>query len=301
MIGIESDEVQQCIQGAIDMHVHSAPDVMPRKGDDIECAWRVRNAGMAGFVLKSHHVPTADRAALVNKVVPGIRAYGALALNNFVGGMNPMAVEVAGRLGAKVVWMPTVDAQNEERQLAHQDPALRPYWAALHLQLKAQGRLKPPVTVVNENGALTSDVLQVLDLIKEYGMVLATGHLSPKESVQLIREAHRRGLERIVVTHPEFPTTRFTISEQRALMEYGVSFERCYTTPATGKVAWEEVYAAIRATGPHANILSTDLGQPQALFLDDGLKDFCVHLLNEGFTPADIHIMTSTNPANLLD
>ncbi len=295
-----TDNVRQAMENAYDLHVHSAPDVMPRKGDDIDFAKRVVAAGMGGFVLKSHHVPTAGRASLVNKVLERDVAYGAIALNNFVGGLNPMAVDVAGRLGAKVVWMPTVDSQNEANKIHSQDTSKLPYWASLHRELAAQGRLKPPVQVTREDGSLVPDAIEVLDLIRDYGMILATGHLSPAETVQVIKVAKSRGLDRIIVTHPEFPTTRFSISEQRDLMAYGVYFERCYTTPATGKVSWEEMLAAIRETGPEHNVISTDLGQPQALYLDDGLADFCQHLLEAGFAATVINRMTSQNPGNLL-
>ena len=45
--------MKELIQGAYDLHVHSAPDVMPRKMDDLEMAQRIVASGMAGYALKS--------------------------------------------------------------------------------------------------------------------------------------------------------------------------------------------------------------------------------------------------------
>ena len=94
-----SNEAWQAIQGATDLHVHVAPDVIARRIDDVDLAKEFLGRGLRGFVLKSHYVPTAERAKVVERAVPSIKAYGALALNHSVGGLNPVAVEIAGRSG----------------------------------------------------------------------------------------------------------------------------------------------------------------------------------------------------------
>ena len=100
------------LEGAFDTHIHSAPDVLPRKFNDLELAQRFKARRMAGFVLKSHYICTADRATLVNQIVPEIQAFGAIALNNSVGGLNPLALDIAGRLGTRVV-LPAVGRQRQ--------------------------------------------------------------------------------------------------------------------------------------------------------------------------------------------
>jgi hypothetical protein len=97
------------------MHVHVAPDVMERRIDDVDLARRFAEVGLAGFVLKSHYVSTAERASVVRTVVPGVDVLGAVTLNSAVGGMNPAAVEIAGREGARTVWMPTWTAVTSGR------------------------------------------------------------------------------------------------------------------------------------------------------------------------------------------
>ena len=108
-----SDAAWKALEGAYDLQIHVGPDVIGRRIDDIDCAREFLAHGMRGFVLKSHYVQTGERAQVVTKAVPGISAYGAVTLNHSVGGLNPVAVEIAGRSGCKIVWMPTVDAANE--------------------------------------------------------------------------------------------------------------------------------------------------------------------------------------------
>src|SRR4029453_11927268 len=108
-----SEKAWEAIQGAYDLQVHVAPDVIPRRTDDIDLARDFAARGLRGFVLKSHYIPTAERAKVVARAVPGATAYGSITLNHSIGGLNPVAVEIAGRSGCKIVWMPTVDAENE--------------------------------------------------------------------------------------------------------------------------------------------------------------------------------------------
>jgi len=118
----------EAIQGAYDLQVHVAPDVIERRIDDLDLAREFLGRGLRGFVLKSHYVSTAERARVVTKAVPGISALGAVSLNHSVGGLNPVAVEIAGRAGAKIVWMPTVDAANETAGRLEGPGTKLPFW-----------------------------------------------------------------------------------------------------------------------------------------------------------------------------
>ena len=130
--------------------MHVAPDVIARRIDDLDLAKEFLERGLAGFVLKSHYFPTAERAQIVNKVVPGIRAYGAIVLNHSIGGLNPVAVELAGRSGCKIVWMPTVDAANETAGRPGGVNKNPPFWAQIQLELAATGINPPPMTVLDD-------------------------------------------------------------------------------------------------------------------------------------------------------
>src|SRR5205807_1289528 len=139
-----------------------------------------------------------------------------------------------------------------------------------------------------------------LEIVAKHDMVLATSHIRPSEVLPVVRAAHSVGVSRIVVTHPEFPTTLLSIEQQQELARLGVFFERCFTTPNTGKINWEQVFANIRQVGPASTILATDLGQTTAPYPDEGLGIFISNLLDNGFTERDIRTMVRDNPAQLL-
>src|SRR5437764_13765330 len=123
-----SDAAWKALEGAHDLQIHVGPDVIARRIDDIDCAKEFLARGMKGFVLKSHYIQTGERAQVVTKAVPGSRVYGAITLNHSVGGLNPVAVELAGRTGCKIVWMPTVDAQNETTRRLEGGTGKLPRW-----------------------------------------------------------------------------------------------------------------------------------------------------------------------------
>ncbi len=172
-----SDAAWGAIRGAYDLQVHVAPDVIERRIDDIDLAKEFLAHGMKGFVLKSHYIPTAERAHVVTKAVPGIEAYGAIALNHSVGGLNPVAVEIAGRSGAKIVWFPTVDAANETAGRLDGGNEKLPFWAKIQREIAAAGITRPPMTVLDAEGKISEETRQCLELIAKYNMILATGHL----------------------------------------------------------------------------------------------------------------------------
>jgi hypothetical protein len=288
------------IRGAYDLHVHSGPDVMPRKLDDLELAERIQTSGMKGYVAKSHYFCTAERAKIVHKVFPKVNVVGALSLNNSVGGLNPMAVEMAARAGARLIWMPTVDARNEQEHLKTHKPEKLPYWAKLQMEMIAQGKTASSITILDK-GRLKPDVLSILDIVGQYNMILATGHLSREETFALAKAARDRKVKKVVITHPDFPSTIISKEEQKELAQMGAYLEHCFTTPQTNKTTWEAVYEQIRFVGPDHCILSTDLGQPQGLYPDEGLQLFAANLLNNGFSAGEIKRMVVENPAFLVE
>src|SRR3954466_4136422 len=153
----------QCLQGAYDLQIHVGPDVIGRRIDDIDCAKEFLQHGLKGFVLKSHYVPTGERAQVVTKAVPGIKAFGAITLNHSVGGLNPVAVELAGRSGCKMVWMPTVDAENETAGRADGGSDKLPFGAKIQRELSAEGISPPPLTVLDASGHLIEAARRCLE------------------------------------------------------------------------------------------------------------------------------------------
>lgn len=295
-----TDAAWDAIQGAYDLQVHVAPDVIERRIDDLDLAKEFLAHGLKGFVLKSHYIPTAERAAVVTKAVPGIEAYGAITLNHSVGGLNPVAVEIAGRSGNKIVWFPTVDAANETAGRLDGPHDKLPFWAKIQREIAAAGITRPPMTVLNSEGAISEDTYQCLELIAKHDMILATGHLGRHEIFPLVQAAKTSGVKRIIVTHAEFPSQNLSAVEQIALADLGAIIEHCFTTYHTNKSPWETVFANIRAVGIERTMLATDLGQKTNPPVAEGFAAFAQRLLDVGFTKQEINRMAGTIPGSLV-
>jgi Family of unknown function (DUF6282) len=292
-----SDRARELVRGAFDLHVHISPDVVERRIDDVALARRFEEVGMAGFVLKSHYLSTAERAAVVRGVVPGIRAMGAIVLNRAVGGMNALAVEIAAREGARIVWMPTVDSVVEQEHLAaaERTGAKVPVWAKVQIELRERGIESDPVPAVTDGGDLLPETQAVLRVVAAHDLVLATGHLGRAEVFAVVSAALDAGVRRVVVTHPDYPAQDFSVEEQVELAEAGALIERCFTTPYTGKCTWERWLEGTRAVGAARSVISSDLGQVQNPPVEDGLPLMVDRLLDAGFTEAEVRTMAVDN------
>jgi len=236
---------------------------------------------MGAILIKSHQNSTVERAWLVSQVVPDIRVYGGLVLNETVGGLNPAAVELAISMGARQIWMPTRSAENHRRQHG----------------------MSGGISVLDANGQLVSAAEEILQQIARSHCILGTGHLSPEESSVVIDRASALGIRNLLVTHPEWPPTFYSLEAQKELSSRGnVIFERCFvsTTHRCGFVPFETIERAISDVGVGTTVLSTDLGQPDTPPPVEGLRLFAERLRSTGFSVDDIRLMMQTNPARLL-
>jgi len=270
------------LEGAVDLHVHSAPDVDIRRFNDIELAQEAARARMGAILIKSHQNSTVERAWLVSQWVPGIRVFGGLVLNETVGGLNPAAVRLAVKMGAKQVWMPTRSARNH----------------------RAYDGLPGGITVLDEHGQLLPAADKILQILAGSHCILGTGHLSPEETLTLIDRACALGNIRVLVTHPEWGPTFHSVEQQKDLAARGnVTFERCFvsTTHRCGFVPFETIERAIMETGVSRTVLSTDLGQPDTPPPVDGMRRYAERLCSTGFSVDDVRQMMQANPLRLLE
>ncbi len=279
-----SERARALVVGAYDLHVHIGPDVPPRRIDDVSLAHRCLELGLAGFALKSHYTSTAERAQVVSGVVDGVRVLGTITLNQAVGGMNALAVEIAAREGARIVWMPTVDSPAETAGRTDPGPGAKvPQWAQLQHELRGLGLGVEPVDVTDGEGRLLPETRDVVRAIARHGLVLATAHLARDDTFAVVEAAFEEGVEHVVVTHPEFTCQNFTIEDQVALAERGCLIERCLSTPFSGKTTFEHVFEGVRAVGLERNFFSSDFGNPDYPAVEDGLALWADRLLGAGF------------------
>ncbi len=269
----------QTLDGAIDMHAHTDPDGTPRSIDAIDLAKLAKSRGMRAIVLKNHYEPTASLAYIVRKEVPGIEVFGGISLDLTVGGVNPAAVEwmtkVKGGYG-RVVWLPTFDSENQVRMSKDNRPFAR----------------------VVQDGAVTPAVSQVIALAAQHNLVLETGHSSSAEALIIIREAKRQGVQSVLVTHAMSTPVNMSVSQMQEAAKLGAYLELVWVRPGTD--AARAYVNAIRAVGPEAIVLSSDLGQPANPLHPDGLLALYQYLASQGVSTADIDRMAKTNPARLL-
>jgi hypothetical protein len=279
-----TERARALVRGGFDLHTHIDPDVIPRRIDDVALARRFAELGLAGFALKSHYTSTAERARVVEGVVPGVRVFGTLTLNRAVGGMNPLAVEIAAREGALIVWLPTVDSPAETAGRTEPRPGDKvPLWASLQHELRNLGLSVEPVEVTGADGAVLPGTRDVLRAVARHDLVLATAHLARDDTFAVVDAAREEGVRRIVVTHPEFPCQDFSIEEQVALAERGCILERALSTPWSGKTMWEHVFEGVRAVGARHSLFSSDFGNPAYPPVEDGLALWADALLGAGF------------------
>ncbi|MCS7206812.1 MAG: amidohydrolase [Dehalococcoidia bacterium] len=275
--------IRRLLQGAIDIHVHFAPDPrVERRSDALEVAQYAKAQGMRGLVLKSHEYPTAPVAYTVAQVVQGIELYGGLSLDEEVGGLNPVAVEASARMGAKVVWFPTFSAK------AWREPVGE----------------KGGIRILDDRGRLVPPVHHILEITRHYDMVLATGHIGVDETFALVEEARRVGIGRIVITHASSmtPRTGLTVEHQKRLAQMGAYIEHCVHAmmPTTLRIPPSEIAQQIRAVGEEHCILSTDFGQAFHPIAPEGLRMGIAWLLGAGLSVEAVEQLVKYNPARLL-
>jgi len=282
------------VQGLIDLHVHCAPDIFGRALDDVDAARIARDRGMEAFVIKGHTLVTADRAWLLGRHVNGVKAYGGVALNGAVGGVNPEAVEwmarVQGGLG-RVVWFPTFDADHHVRHFRNGPGGIR---------------------VLDGSGAVLPEVRSVLAACARHRLVVATGHLSPAESLAVLRAAREEGCDRLSVTHAMLEVPGLSLDEMREAASLGAKLELAAVGLLMGPGAhlpwmreWRRIEAreaagAIRAIGAGHFHLSTDLGQAGNPNPADGYALLVEGLVAEGITRDEIRVMGREVPGALL-
>ena len=271
------------LAGTIDIHVHSDPDSRPRSIDALDVAKLSRSKGMRGVVLKNHYDPTSGLAYIIRKEVPGLEVFGGIDLNLTVGGINPAAVahmtEVSGGWG-RFVWMPTFDSENQVRFSKENRPFVR----------------------VARNGELLPEVKEVVALIAKHKLVLATGHLAPAESLTLLAEARRQGVQHMVVTHAANDPVLMTVPQMQEAAKNGafIEFVGGSLSTADAKARMDRFADAIRKIGPEFCILSSDLGQRGNALPPDGFAEFILAMRSRGFSERETDLMSKRNPARLL-
>jgi hypothetical protein len=280
------------LQGAIDTHMHTGPDIYPRSVTVIEAAQNAKTAGMRAILVKSHCTDTSDRAEL-SRMLTGFPVFGGVTLNYPVGGLNVHAVRESIRQGGKQVWMPSTSAR-----AFMQDPNSIPRLGKV-LPLGVEG-----ITILQKDGLLMPEVEPILALIAENDIALASAHISPPEALALVKAARKAGVKRITITHPHASFLAYTVDQMMELVGMGslLEFHFALTTTALTPNApsVSDLGKTICAIGPEHCILATDGGQAGNPPPHEMLRLFIAGMLEAGFSDDEIETMTKRNPAWIL-
>ena len=289
--------IDDLLKGAVDPHVHSGPSIAPRGVDHLELVREYSAAGFAALVTKDHDYSGVMTAALISKHHPELRTkiYSSIVLNNVVGGFNPYAVEHTAAMGGKIVWMPTLAAENHLRWEKTSN------W--VHPASTQKMRPAIGIPVVDSNRAVRDEVKEVLDVIAKNDMVLASGHLHVSETWLVFEEAQRRGVKRLVLTHPE-DIVDASMNDVSGLAKMGAFVEHSLCMFVEGSkfktCSAEDLRRHIDTAGVDQTVLCSDLGQTGTISPLEGFRrgiKLCIHL---GYDDEQIRKMVSSNAARML-
>jgi hypothetical protein len=270
--------------------------VFQRRVDDRQAAQAAADAGMAAILLKSHHENTVSRAYLIQPEFPNLKIFGGVVLNQFVGGVNPAAVEVALRLGGKEVWMPTIDSAHHV-----QVHGARGTYDA---QTSEPGFVWGEPIAAVKDGEVTDEAMVVLELIAKYDVILGTAHLSLAEIDLLVKAAKERGVRKILITHPYFRVPAgMNVEFLKSMMHLGAiaEFGYCTISPMWAYVNLQFTKEVMDVIGYDNCVVMSDCGQSHNPMPPEALWLYAQGLYEKGVSAVNVEKLIDKNPKALLN
>lgn len=289
---------QQLLQGAYDLHIHSGPCLIKRSVTHREACIEAYNAGLAGVLLKDQHGPTYHVSKTLEECLQFERpfsVFGGLVIGNSTGGLNPAAVENAIEYGAKAIWMPTLAAdfnRNYHKTLNAAQAATMP---------KSTSRLKydPNIALLDSCGQLKQEVKDIVKLAADANIMIGNGHVSQRETDELINAAKAAGSKKIVINHPELQL-QMTLDQMRNYTQAQVYLEHVLAIVYSNKSSHPYIYEMIKATGTEYVMVNSDLGQVGRPHPMEGLENFVTDMLDLGLSHAEITAIIKDNQAKMM-
>jgi Family of unknown function (DUF6282) len=290
----------ELLKGAVELHVHSSPDLFPRLMDHAELAQLAKDAGYRAIVIKSQNMGSADRVPFVRKLVPGIDIFGSLVLNYAVGGLNPFAVNAAIGFGAKAIWMPTIDARNHMNffgGLGQFGKSIKAEKELPRFYKEAKG-----LTIFSEDGKILQEVWDILELVAANNVLFGLGHLSVEEMLSLAEACNKVGVKKMIVDHPDIGFTKVPFDTQVRMTKMGVkmNYVAAEVSPRFYCISPKERVKNIKKLGVQNVIISTDVGQLSNPNPIEMMRLYVQMLLEEGLSADDVKMMLHETPAALL-
>jgi hypothetical protein len=289
----QSEAGEPWLEGAVDLHVHCAPSFFTRWGDGLDVARSCELAGMAGVLLKAHEGSTVAAAAILDRLYPSLNVFGGVALNRYVGGINPAAAEAALRLGGRCIWFPTIDADAHAR--AFRSTGAYP---------SQSGGIESPtgIRLLDDRGKLVDAAREVLALAAEHDALVATGHLDRSEIAALLAAARQAGVQRFLVQHPFFTVPGLGPDELEPLARQGAVAELTYlnVSPVWRTSTVEEAAETLCRLGGDAVAVSSDAGQAHNPSPPEALRSFAQALYEHGVAATEVTKALRDTPHRLI-
>lgn len=286
------------LKGVIDMHIHSGPEPADRLMDFMELAKLADSVNMGGFVMKGLFTSTAEWATMIRKTFPNLLVFGGITTDFTMGGLNTEAVISSIKIGGKIVWMPV---RNSRHSYEMYKRGVFNFATPI-----SDGVVDKGISLFKEGSEkIRDEVIEILKIVKESEVCLATGHISPKESIAVINEAHDMGIRKMMVTHPVTPNIGMTLDQQKEVSKSGAIIEHTLgysmlDSYLSVRQDPELMVESLKEIGPSKCIISTDSGRKTYPNMAEGMRMFISWLKEMGFTSKDIDSMTKDNPKYLL-
>lgn len=360
---LEAD-IKEILKGSYDLHIHCGPENMPRKYTPLDIGDVLKGYQMKGAVLKSH---------IQSTVVPIVQAYQSghsslkdidlipsITLNWYVGGIRVDPVLAAKGtidqwnrsnernnhqfkdIKTLVVWFPTIHSTEHiashyrevPKSWTGDDPNYREYSRIAKRTKEEVDDIEKEVYPIYLDEC-EDHIDAILEVITENNYILATGHISQEDSQKLVDKAVRKGVKKIIVTHPiykepfgylkkeleEEGKSKCEIDEkrltedgkfikvismekeiQKELAQKGAYVEACYAMHSMDKIPIEDILEEMKYVGTDHVILTSDLGQTMSDPPPEGLLKFCELLRQDkDISLEDIKKMLHDNPKKLIE
>ena len=278
------------LEGVYDFHLHPGPSVQRRTFTALEAIKSASEEKMAGLLLKDHTYNTTPMVRSINELGFHTKAFGAIMLNEAVGGLSPSVVEIALALGTKEIEMPTYSSKGHYDAYGD-DQKIFPY----------RKRIKP-IYILDDHGRLIPEVEEIIQLVKQADAFLASGHLSTPEVDVMVKRVREVGCKMVVVTvstdMPGYP-----LDAQKSWASDSVFMEHAYAAISEmphKKTPIETIVEQIRTVGAEKCLLATDAGNVKLPRNVEAMRELIDRLLQAGLTEREIDIMGRSNPKIML-
>ena len=278
------------LDGMYDLHVHPAPSVQRRTFTALEAIKFASEAKMAGVLLKDHTYNTITMARTINEMGFQTNAFGAIMLNEAVGGVSPSVVEIALALGTKEIEMPTYSSKGHFDAYGD-DQKIFPY----------RKRVKP-IWILDDQDHLIPEVEEIMQLVKGTDAFLASGHLSPLEVDAIVRRAKEIGCK-VMISSVSTDMPGYPLEAQKKWASDLVFMEHDYaavTDMPHIRTPISTIVEQIRMVGAERCVIATDAGNIKLPPNVESMRDFVGRLMEGGLKDKEIDLMGRRNPGILL-